>query len=268
VLPRFNELDCRAQPGLPASQLPSNDLADSPRFLPELLETEVEIVRIIMPGTTLYDVTSVRARQDWGGKILFRIVDEYESVFSTTLSDADQPLTCGELIELLDSIRVEQSTVVERSWVTGEPGRTYVDWLRTQGDPVNVWHEITVESPLYPDLQRIVDERAEALAQALLIEQETAEAAEATERRRAQEERTSKLAKYAADIERITATWSCLHRPQSHWADRAEYEVRQFVEEYVLQHGEFPSGAHRLTVRTSFNRSESFRLNFDELEQP
>ena len=73
-------------------------------FLPAMQEGEVEIARISLASTTS-DQISVRARQV-DGAIHYRIVGEYEEEesmrYELPFQQSDQPLTLGELIDLID----------------------------------------------------------------------------------------------------------------------------------------------------------------------
>lgn len=66
-------------------------------YLPDTLENEVEIARIVIESTT-FDVTCLYARFD-GGKIHYRVVDEYDGATLSGPSEmeSDQPLTLGEV---------------------------------------------------------------------------------------------------------------------------------------------------------------------------
>ena len=129
--------------------------------LPDFAHHEVEIARISMPGTTLWDVTSVRARLDKKGRIHYRVVDEYESEFCATPKSSDSPQSFGEFVRLLDSIAVAESSVVMTECIRPAEGQTYIRYLRTQGnddaDPLCV----RVESECYPDLHGYYKEQME-----------------------------------------------------------------------------------------------------------
>jgi hypothetical protein len=66
-------------------------------YLPDTLENEVEIARIVIESTT-FDVTCLYARFD-GGKIHYRVVDEYDgdTLSGPSEMESDQPLTLGEM---------------------------------------------------------------------------------------------------------------------------------------------------------------------------
>jgi hypothetical protein len=66
-------------------------------YLPDLMETEVEIARITIASTT-QDVTSVYARRG-RNRIRYRVVDEYngETLAGKNTRTSTWPLTLGEL---------------------------------------------------------------------------------------------------------------------------------------------------------------------------
>ena len=68
-------------------------------YLPDTEEGEVEIARIEIASTT-FDVTSLFAKQS-NGRILYRVVDEYEGDTLTGPSEmtSDKPLTLGEMAD-------------------------------------------------------------------------------------------------------------------------------------------------------------------------
>lgn len=69
-------------------------------YLPGYQPREVEIARLELASTTS-DVISIRARSA-GERIRYRILDEYESVFSLPRKTSLRPLSLLELIELID----------------------------------------------------------------------------------------------------------------------------------------------------------------------
>jgi hypothetical protein len=66
-------------------------------YLPDMLETEVEIARITIASVT-QDVTSVYARRG-RNRIYYRVVDEYDgdTLLENNARTSTQPLTLGEL---------------------------------------------------------------------------------------------------------------------------------------------------------------------------
>jgi hypothetical protein len=76
----------------------------APEALPEMEEGEIEIVLIKM-RSTLGDMLSLRARRTEGG-IVYRMVDEYDLSRELPSPHNDQPLTFGELTDMLKSFRM------------------------------------------------------------------------------------------------------------------------------------------------------------------
>jgi hypothetical protein len=70
-------------------------------YLPDLAKDEVEIARVGVASAT-DDQISVRAQRK-KGKIRFRVVDEHETNYTLAREESEQPLTLGELIEMIDS---------------------------------------------------------------------------------------------------------------------------------------------------------------------
>jgi hypothetical protein len=82
-------------------------LADAPMFgggsyLPRLKPDEFEIAGVAL-RSTLGDVISVRARPTPTGRISFRVVDEYGNRYKLQHPLRHEPLSLGELIELMDT---------------------------------------------------------------------------------------------------------------------------------------------------------------------
>ena len=67
--------------------------------LPDLLENEVEIARLSLVSVHR-EVTSLRARDVGGGRILLRLVDEYETECVLPRSESMEPLTADEVVAL------------------------------------------------------------------------------------------------------------------------------------------------------------------------
>ena len=70
-------------------------------YLPPLLDGEVEIARIVLRSSTM-DVYAVRARRV-DDRYHYRMVDEYASEFRLCHETSREPLTLGEMIELLET---------------------------------------------------------------------------------------------------------------------------------------------------------------------
>jgi hypothetical protein len=72
-------------------------------YLPKMDVEDVEIARISLASTT-GDQISIRASHA-GGTIRYAVLDEYESEFELAFTESKQPLTLGELIQLIDGSR-------------------------------------------------------------------------------------------------------------------------------------------------------------------
>ena len=70
-------------------------------YLPDCLDEEVEIARVCYASTTA-DVTSIRARRVGPAIICYRVVDEHGCNYELPLERSSQPLSLGQLIELID----------------------------------------------------------------------------------------------------------------------------------------------------------------------
>lgn len=70
-------------------------------YLPDLEAGEVEIARIELESVTA-DVISLRARRA-DKRIHYRLVDEYETQYEIEPASSDEPLTFGELVELINN---------------------------------------------------------------------------------------------------------------------------------------------------------------------
>ncbi|MCJ7795380.1 MAG: hypothetical protein MUQ56_01190, partial [Thermoleophilia bacterium] len=72
-------------------------------YLPSYLPGETEIARITIQSVTM-DVVSIRARRS-GGRIFYRVVDEYQAEFDFEPRESNQPLTFAEAVELIECLR-------------------------------------------------------------------------------------------------------------------------------------------------------------------
>jgi hypothetical protein len=70
-------------------------------YLPDYEPGGVEIARVELESTTS-DVISVRAARN-GSRIVYSIVDEYDSEFDVSPASSEKPLNLGELIDLIDN---------------------------------------------------------------------------------------------------------------------------------------------------------------------
>jgi len=69
-------------------------------YLPQLGVEDVEIARISLASTT-GDQISIRASHA-GEKIRYSVCDEYDTEYNLAFSSSEQPLSLGELIQLID----------------------------------------------------------------------------------------------------------------------------------------------------------------------
>jgi hypothetical protein len=134
-------------------------------YLPATEEDEVEVARIELASTTA-DVIQVRARNA-DGTIAYSVIDEYYdegSRYDVAPASCAQPLTLGELIDLIDTAR------------QADEGHLYgddridiglVDSARDlnyegSGDAEGLRDFVRVSSAFYPELERYFQLRAEA----------------------------------------------------------------------------------------------------------
>jgi hypothetical protein len=123
---------------------------DDPR---RFLSGEVELLRVTI-GVPALNRISLRARPAASGRIAYRIVDDEERFYAPEPAFSDAPLTLGELIELLESVR-PAGTV-----------RRFLQFQVRQGmDPALAAATARVESALYPDVTRHFALLAGALAE-------------------------------------------------------------------------------------------------------
>jgi hypothetical protein len=108
-------------------------------FLPGYEPGEIEIARIVLASVT-QDVMSIRAART-DGRIYYRVVDEYDMAYQTSIQDSDVPLTLRELIQLLDSIETggvsgspEAILNSQRPHRTAEEVQDTVDFVRVYSD--------------------------------------------------------------------------------------------------------------------------------------
>lgn len=130
-------------------------------YLPNYASSEVEIARIVLQSTTR-DVYSVRARRRRkGGRITYRMVDEYDSEWNSKRKSSARPLTLQQLAQLIDSAQSDghdnEYPLIEnlvRFALGWQPGnlQAAVDF-------------VTVESTVYPMLEEYYAKRAMAWAQ-------------------------------------------------------------------------------------------------------
>lgn len=148
-------------------------------FLPDSDHDEVAIARIELASVT-GDVYEVRARRGSDGRIHYGVVDEYwdeGSRFDVRPEASEEPLTLGQLIELIDTAR--QAHEPHR-----HPDETYnvglFDMDRQfnydeSGEAEMLVHFAVASSPFYPMLGEYFSERAEAWLQETEKREEEAE---------------------------------------------------------------------------------------------
>jgi hypothetical protein len=73
-------------------------------FLPNRRGRETEIARIGYK-TMFSNQVSIRASRDPSGTIKYRIVDEFGEKYRITRSKSERPLTLGQLIDMIDTVR-------------------------------------------------------------------------------------------------------------------------------------------------------------------
>jgi hypothetical protein len=110
-------------------------------YLPDYLEFELEIARVTLESTT-QDVTSIRVRPDSQTKqVLYRIVDEYQSEYSTDPSSSREPLTLADLINLIDGAGIALDVLKSNAKASE---RAPAEWASF----------VEVSSVIYPDLAK------------------------------------------------------------------------------------------------------------------
>ena len=121
-------------------------------YLPALEPGEVEIARVELESVT-GDVIQVRARLAEYG-IHYRVVDEYGSRLVPTIERSDQPLSFGELVNLIDGTSHKgESQIGLTDW--------YLDMNYDGGstEAVDLISFVTVSSAHYPTLERYYGDR-------------------------------------------------------------------------------------------------------------
>jgi hypothetical protein len=126
-------------------------------YLPSYLPGEVEIARVVLQSSTL-DVNSLRARRR-GGRIWYRMVDEYGGQWSLCHQTSRRPLTFGQLVDLI-------RTADGPDGLAGDYPMVILDFNTNEGrDPEMMAGFISMESVFYPQLAQWWQDRvAEWLA--------------------------------------------------------------------------------------------------------
>ena len=111
-------------------------------YLPDYLPEEVEIARIAMESTTA-DIISIRAFMAADHLIHYRVVDEYETEFSQSITESSTPLSTAEIIHLIDTADGHD-----------EPGLVlpFLAMNAQYDNPENLRDFISVRSDFYPGL--------------------------------------------------------------------------------------------------------------------
>ena len=121
-------------------------------YLPPYRFGEVEIARVILQSVTL-DVHSLRARRS-GGRIHYRMVDEYDSDWTLCRKTSRRPLSFGQLVDLILHAR-------EGEGLAGYYPVTILNYNVDENgcDPEEMAGFIAMESVCYPELGRWWEER-------------------------------------------------------------------------------------------------------------
>jgi hypothetical protein len=121
-------------------------------YLPKIERDEVEIARVDLESVTA-DALEVRARRE-SDKIHYRVVDEYETAYEIEPNSSKEPLSLGDLIELIDTASDGENV-----------GLTdFFRDLNLDGvdDPKELLTFVTVTSAFYPQLDAYYVARARA----------------------------------------------------------------------------------------------------------
>jgi len=207
-------------------------------YLPDFLKGEIEIARVTLASTTM-DVTSIRAHKSEGG-YEYRIVDEYEDEFENEFEfepkTSGTPLSMKELIGIIDGCEL----------VTGPRDMN----LEGGCTPEDIYNFATVTSVFYPDLEAYYSEANDAW-----LEDRQREEAEEEERYEREAEieadRTKrKLAPHRDRIDKYVLCFGDRTIPNPRWRGYLKLQdvAKQYIEEYLLAHGELPSGKHKISV--------------------
>ena len=131
-------------------------------YLPDYLPEEVEIARVAMESTTA-DVISIRAFMAADHLIHYRVVDEYETEFSQSITESPTPLSTEELIHLIDTADGHD-----------EPGLVlpFLAMNAQYDDPENLRDFISVRSDFYPGLGSHYGGITDAYLDSLIPEEE------------------------------------------------------------------------------------------------
>lgn len=126
-------------------------------FLPDSTKGEVEIARINL-ASTLSDVYSIRARRSRvGGRIRYRIVDEYNSMWSVFPASSARPFTLRQLARFIDDVAYDMNNgdVRDAFW------HDLIAPMVQDGDRARALRFLEFESSHYPDLGDYFKKRIE-----------------------------------------------------------------------------------------------------------
>lgn len=115
---------------------------------------EIAIVRVTLMSV-MGDVTEIRAGRV-GDRIMYRVEDEYDSDYVVHPESSQEPLTFGELVDLIDTSVMggERDNPFAVSVVWG-PLEGHVD----SADRDELLSLVSLHSDIYPDLGPYYDER-------------------------------------------------------------------------------------------------------------
>jgi hypothetical protein len=133
-------------------------------FLPDAAEGEVEVARSELRSTT-GDVYHVLAKRGEDGRIHYRAVDEYwdeGSRFAVSPDVSDEPITLGEVIDLIDSAEQTASDRLSGFDVGLFDMDRQFNYEESGTDPRNFVDFAAVRSAFYPKLAEYYVDRAEA----------------------------------------------------------------------------------------------------------
>lgn len=137
-------------------------------YLPEPEGDEVEIARIELASVTA-DVIQVLAGRAESGQIRYRVVDEYwdeGSRYAVTPEVSEEPLSMGELVDLIDSARQADEAHLygdDRFNVGLADSARELNYFSGAGlEPEELLGFVFVSSAFYPELSRYYAERASA----------------------------------------------------------------------------------------------------------
>ncbi len=116
-------------------------------FRPASYFEDVDLKSIVLASI------SVRARRDHASAagIAYLVVDEYGTEYQLVQERSAQPLTLGELIDLINT------TVRDDNEITGGLAISHVVWHCEQGMGEGMRGFVRVESAFYPELNRFYD---------------------------------------------------------------------------------------------------------------